>query len=452
MQAKEIPASGELFRVRLDAILNLNHKLIRLSHQIDWSSFDRRFGPLYEANVGRPGLPIRLMVGLTYLSRMYDLSDEAVVEAWIENPYWQYFCGMEYLEYEFPLDPSSLVRWRKRIGKDGVEFLLQQTVVTARHMGQLTPRHMEKVNVDTTVQEKAIRFPTDARLYHRMLERLVKAAHHAGVSLRQSYVRVSKYALLLQGKYAHARQMNKSRKQTKRLKTFLGCVVRDLRRKLSTPSELFDPLLLLADRLLSQERTSSNKLYSIHEPHVECIAKGKAHKKYEFGCKVSIVTTSRGNWVVGIEARHGNPYDGHTLAGALDQTVRLTGCQPKEAYCDRGYQGHGYTGSTEVHIVNRRKKEKNRTRKKWFKRRSAVEPIIGHLKSDVSMDRNFLKGKIGDAINAMLSGCGHNLRKLLGAFFRLLLLRLFIGRAKLLSPVRSLQADFCGSCLRLHMA
>ena len=414
MLSKTTLTEADLFRSHLEQMINLSHPLIRLSRQIDWKSFEDRFGCLYEEKQGRPGLPIRLMVGLTYLSRMHDLSDEAVVEMWLENPYWQYFCGYEHFQHDFPLDPSSLVRWRKRIGEEGIEFLLKQTLIAAKRSGKLKNHHLNKVNIDTTVQEKNIRFPTDGRLYHRMLERLVKAAKDRGIRLRQSYVRVSKIALFMQSRYARARQMKRAAKQTRKLKTFLGRVYRDVVRKMDDyPDDDLLRLISLSGRLLKQERSDQNKLYSIHEPDVECIAKGKAHKKYEFGCKASIATTSRDNWAIGALALHGAPYDGHTLNNVLDQVKRLTGLQPKEAYCDQGYRGHGYKGETTVHVVDRKRKRFTRSEKRWRKRRAAIEPVIGHLKEEHRLNRNRLKGKEGDRMNVLLAACGWNLRKLL---------------------------------------
>lgn len=422
---QSVSTDPDLFRSRLDQIINMDRPLIRAAEKIDWNAFEREFGSLYHESLGRPGLPTRLMVGLTYLSRMYDLSDEAVVERWLDNPYWQYICGFEHFQHDFPLDPSSLVRWRKRIGEEGVEFLLKQTVEAAKRAGKLNKRDMAKVNVDTTVQEKAIRFPTDARLYHRMIERLVKLAKAQGVPLRQSYKRVSKKALLKQSGYAHARQMKRARRETKKLKTMLGRVYRDIRRKVTEPDGELTEYLHRAERLLAQQRTDKNKLYSVHEPDVECIAKGKAHKRFEFGCKAGIVTTSRRNWVVGVQAFHGNPYDGHTLAASLEQMECLTGWTAGAAYTDRGYRGHGYEGETAVHVVDHRKKRVSKSEKRWRKRRAAIEPVIGHLKSDHRMLRNMLKGKIGDNINAMLAGCGFNLRKLVRILLRLLWKALF---------------------------
>jgi len=420
MRPRKTTSPSDLFRSSLEQMIYTCHPLVRLSQQIDWTAFEKKFGSLYTPDFGRPGLPIRTMVGLTYLSRVYDLSDEAVVEMWLENPYWQYFCGYEYFQHQFPLDPSSLVRWRKRIGTAGMEFLLQQTLVTAQHNGQLTACHMDKINVDTTVQEKNIGFPTDAKLYQRMRQRLVKEARKAGIELRQSYARVGRYALLQQSRYAHARQMKRARSQTRKLKTFLGRVVRDIRRKCSDPGGELAALLERADRLLSQKRDSKDKLYSVHAPEVECIAKGKAHKRYEFGCKVSVATTSRDNWVIGMQALHGNPYDGHTLTGILDQVQRLTGFQPKAAYCDQGYRGHNYSGEAEIHIVDRKRKQLTRSEKRWRRRRSAIEPVIGHLKHDHRMGCNYLQGRLGDRMNALMAGCGRNLRKLLQILFWLI--------------------------------
>jgi IS5 family transposase len=415
---KQAIPQEELFRSRLVQIIDLTHPLCQLAAAINWSYFEEEFGALYIENVGRPGKPIRLMVALHYLKHTYDESDESVVERFLENPYWQYFAGFEYFQHELPVDPTSLVKWRKRIGSKGMEQVFYETLKTAQRLGLLKRSHLNKVNVDTTVQEKAIAFPTDSRLYHKMRERLVKEARVRGIPLRQSYVRLSKKALARQSRYSHAKQFKRARKETRKLRTYLGRVTRDIRRKADVIDVGLEDLLQLSERLLAQERTDKHKLYSIHEPQVECISKGKAHKRYEFGCKVSVVTTSRNNWVIGIRAHHGNPYDGHTLGLVLDQIERGTGWQPKEAYCDQGYRGHGYNGPTKVHIVgvSRGRRRRSRSERKWRRRRSAVEPKIGHLKYDNRLDRNYLKGMEGDRINALLAGSGANLRKLLGAF------------------------------------
>jgi len=419
---EESGRQGDLFRAQLEQILNRDHPLYGLANEVDWSVFEQEFGPLYVENFGRPGLPIRLVVGLHYLKYSYNESDESVVERFLENPYWQYFCGYEYFKHEIPLDPSSLVRWRRRVGSAGMEKLLKETIEMAKRKGLMKARHLERVNVDTTVQEKAVAFPTDARLYHKMRRALVRMAKREGIELRQSFERLSKRALQMQGRYSHARQMKRARRETKKLRVYLGRVLRDLQRKCPNGGGVWQHLFSLANRILGQQRTDHNKVYSIHAPEVECISKGKVHKRYEFGCKVGVVTTSRGNWVVGVDAIHGNPYDGHTLGQSIEQMERVTGCRPSDAYCDRGYRGvKAEIGETTVHLTNKRKGSLTRSAWRWLRRRAAIEPVIGHLKSDTRLDRNYLLGEDGDRINAILSGCGFNVRKLLRAFFLFLL-------------------------------
>ncbi len=417
MQPKKQYETPDLFRSRLDQILNRNHPLFVLANKIDWSFFEEEFGKSYVEDRGRPGKPIRLMVGLHYLKYSFNESDESVLERFLENPYWQYFCGFKYFQHNLPIDSSSLTRFRKRFGESGSEKLLEELIQTAKREGHLKRRDLDKVNIDTTVQEKAIAFPTDARLYYKMREVLVRAAQERGINLRQSYKWLAKRALSKQGRYSHAKQMKRSRKEVRKLKSYLGRVYRDIKRKEPEPDSELRRLLQLAERLQEQKRDSKHKLYSIHEPDVECISKGKAHKRYEFGNKVGMVTTSKKNWIVGIKAFHNNPYDGHTLKESIEQAERLTGWKIKEAYVDSGYRGHGYDGDTEIHIVNfRTMKRLTRTVKKWFKRRSAIEPVFGHVKSDNRMSKNYLKGIEGDRINAILSGCGFNMRKLLAVF------------------------------------
>jgi len=410
-----------LFRSQLDQILNRKHPLFQLADQIDWSFFDQEFGPLFVENVGRPGLPTRLVVGLHYLKHAFNESDESVVDHFLENPYWQYFCGFEFFQHELPLDPSSLVRWRKRLGPERLEKMLVQTLETAKRGKLLTERHVERVNVDTTVQEKAVAFPTDARLYHKARRALVRAAKERNIELRQNYERLGKVAFIKQGRYAHARQLKRARQQTRKLRIFLGRVIRDINRKYHNPDESLSRLLTVSERIFIQTRNDTHKVYSIHAPEVECIAKGKAHKKYEFGCKAAMVTSSIKNWVLAIDALHGNPFDGHTLKKSLEQVKRITGWQPLHAYCDRGYKGAGKDMTeTAVHLAGKKKKSMKPSLWRWYARRAAIEPVFGHLKSDHRLERNHLKGKDGDRMNAILAGCGFNLRKLLGAFFLLI--------------------------------
>lgn len=404
-------AADDSSRVRLAWIVSHEHPLYRLAEAIDWSRFEAELGPLYAEAVGRPGLPTRLMVGLHYLKYLFDESDESVVAKWVENPYWQFFCGRTYFEHELPCHPTSLVRWRRRLGAAGVEKLLTETLSTAKREQALRESEIKRVQVDTTVQEKAIAFPTDARLYHKARRALVRAAKATGIRLRQTYVRLGQQALARQGRYAQARQMKRARRETKRLRQYLGRVIRDIRRKCPKPVPALKVLLERSERILRQQRHDTGKLYSVHAPEVECIAKGKAHKPYEFGCKVAVVTTAKSNWVVGIEAVHENPYDGATLSPALSQVERLTQVRPEAAFVDRGFKGTAHHPEDVAVYVSGRKRL-TRTLRALLRRRAAIEPVIGHLKHDHRMERNHLLGQEGDRVNALLTGCGFNLRKL----------------------------------------
>jgi transposase, IS5 family len=405
------PASADASKVRLALLVSHDHPLYRLAEAIDWSRFEAELGPLYAEATGRPGLPTRLMVGLHYLKYLFDESDESVVEKWVENPYWQFFCGRTYFEHELPCHPTSLVKWRHRLGAAGVEKLLTETLSTAKREQALGESEIKRVNVDTTVQEKAVAFLTDARLYHKARRALVRAARGADIPLRQTYVRLGKQALARQGRYAQARQMKRARRETRRLRLFLGRVIRDIRRKCPRPEPALKALLARSERIFRQQRHDSPKLYSVHAPEVECIAKGKAHRPYEFGCKVAVVTTSRSNWVVGVEAVHENPYDGATLAPALAQVERTTEVRPQAAFVDRGFKGTAHHPEGVAVYVSGRKRLTG-TLKALLRRRSAIEPVIGHLKAEHKLERNHLLGQEGDRINALLTGCGFNLRKL----------------------------------------
>lgn len=405
---------NDLFRGRLDSIINMRHPLVRLSGLMPWARFDEAFGRFYRP-VGRPAKPTRLMVGLHYLKHVYDLSDEEVVERWVENAYWQFFCGFEFFQHEAPIDASTMTRWRKRIGPEDLEEMLKASVDVALDTGTAKQSSLERITVDTTVQPKAIAHPTDSRLYLKAIKILVRQAKRHGIVLRQSHTRLAKAAAVYAGRYAHARQFRRMRRELKRLRTYLGRVFRDISRKIACNAELearFAHLLGLVERLLAQKPKDKNKLYSLHAPEVVCISKGKARTPYEFGCKVGIATTKREGLVLAAKSFEGNPYDGHTLAATVDQAVEISGVDPDRIYVDKGYRGHDYKGPGSVMVAGS-KRGLTAIMKRELKRRSAIEATIGHMKTDGRLDRNFLLGHVGDAINALLVAAGHNLRLIL---------------------------------------
>jgi transposase, IS5 family len=409
-------AQREMFRIELEQLVAAGHPLVKLGQQMDWAGFEERLGATYAAAKGAPGLRTRLLVALHYLKYQHDLSDEAVVQHWVENPYWQHFSGEQFFQHEVPIDPSSMTRWRLRLGEAGAEAMLKETIQTGLRMQAIKPAQLQRVNVDTTVQTKAVRFPTDARLYNRARERLVKTARDCGLKIKQSYERVGPQLLMRQSRYAHARQMNRARACARKLRTNLGRVLREILRQAPAPTGMLLRLLVTAKRIHGQQRTDKNKIYSVHEPAICCIAKGKAGKKYEFGNKASVATTSCGGWLLGALSRPDNPYDGHTLAAQLTQVRRLVGQKVREAHVDMGDRGHGYIGPETVHVDKRRRGSIKKSLWRWMKRRAAVEPTIGHLKAEHRLERNWLKGNAGDAINALLSAAAMNFQKLQGFF------------------------------------
>jgi IS5 family transposase len=401
-----------LFTLELFNIIDRNHALAQLSQKIDWKYFDNIFGEMFNQTHGRPAINTRLMVALHYLKFNYNLSDEATLAGWLENPYWQFFSGMKYFTHELPIHPTSMTRWRHRFDQEGADALLKQTIEVGLKINAIKESELKRVNVDTTVQEKYIRFPSDSRLCDRARERLVKEAEKTGIELRQNYNRIGPKLLRGQQQYAHARQMKRAAQCVSKLHTILGCVIRDVERKITGDNSLLVGLLAIAKRIFDQKRDSKNKVYSVHEPNVVCIAKGKAHKKYEFGCKVSIAATSRGGWLVGALAFPGNPYDGHTLQEALEQVERVARL-PKQVFVDLGYRGHNGPNTLEVNVVPRKRGKISKALWRWIKRRAAVEPSIGHLKHEHRMTGNRLKGTLGDRLCATLAAAAMNFHKLL---------------------------------------
>lgn len=407
----------ELFRSHFDQILNPQHELIQLARKLDWLRFEAAFSSSYSPDMGAPAKATRLMVGLQYLKYTFNESDESVVARWVENPYWQYFCGYTHMQHECPLHPSSLSRWRSRVGPERLAELLKETIHLAVREKHLAAGDLKQVNVDTTVQEKNVTYPTDSKLLYKAVVKLAAAARSRGIWLRQSYLRVGKKAAVMVSRYAHAKQYRRMRRQLRKLRTYVGRLIRDIQRQAVEVDDGLATLLTHADRIRQQQPQDSHKLYSLHEPQVQCISKGKAHKRYEFGQKVALVTTNRSNWIVASRLMENNPYDGHTLAASLASAESNTGVAITDAYVDKGYRGHDYTGAAQIHVAGQRGQDSSRSERRRRRRRSAIEPKIGHLKSDHRMGRCFLAGLKGDAINAILAAAGSNLRKLLRRLF-----------------------------------
>src|SRR4029453_2851937 len=412
----------DLFRSRLDQIIDMNHALGKLARAIDWGFLEERFWAVYPDKPGQPPLPTRLMAGLAILKHTYDLSDEALCDRWVENPYFQYFCGEEFFQHALVFDRSSLTRWRQRMGEGKLQALLQDSLAVATRTEAMKPSDLARVVNDNTMQQKAVMFPTDAKLLNRARERLVRLAKKLGVSLRQSYARVGKLALIKHQRYAHAHQFKRANRSLRKLETYLGRVIRDIERRIVWNEDLREAFirpLFLARRVLEQERRQrGRKVYSLHAPEVECIGKGKAHRPYEFGVKVSVATPLNrckgGQFVAHVKALPGNPYDGHTLATVIPEIQARIGAGLDRIVTDAGYKGHNAPQQERFKgYVAGQKRGLSPAIKLAARRRSAVEPVIGHLKNEHRMGRNLLAHSAGDAINAVLAAAGYNFRLLL---------------------------------------
>jgi len=404
----------EIFKVPLKHFIKENHELVLLSKKINWEQLESELGIYYCDDNGRPSIPIRTIAGIVLLRRMFDESDESILDRWVENPYWQYFCGEIYFQHDPPFDRTELIKFRKRIGEEGSEQLLKMSV-------QLFPRkevQEDEILLDTTVQEKNITFPTDVKLQKKIIEKCRKIANKEGIELRQTYKRELKQLMIDQRFHSHPRRRKKARAAARRIKVIAGRVVRDVERKMdNNQKEKYAPQLDIFNKVLTQQRNSSDKVYSIHQPHVKCIAKGKEAKKYEFGNKSSIAKTKKSGIIVGAMAFIDNLYDGDTLLPQLKQTERITGHKPKVGITDRGYKGRKVVNGVQIIIpaklpasANNYQKQKARKR---FRARAGIEPIIGHLKQDHRMSRNYLLDEQGDLVNTLLAAAGFNLRKML---------------------------------------
>jgi transposase, IS5 family len=413
---------SDLFKARLDQIVDMSHPLAKLAASIDWGFLQREFGAVYTDAAGQPPLPTRLMAGLAILKHMEDLSDEVLAARWLENPYYQLFCGEEFFCHKAPFDRSSMTRWRQRMGEEKLVALLQESLATAARTRAAKPSDFSRVIVDTTVQPKAVTHPTDAKLMHRAREKLVRLAKRGGVVLRQSYERVGKRALIAHQRYAHAKQFKRAKRALKSLRTYLGRVMRDIKRKIrgdEAKEGLFRRMLFLAERVSAQRQNQrGKKVYSLHAPEVECIGKGKPHRPYEFGVKVSIATpisrSKGGQFIAHVKALPGNPYDGHTLASVIPEIEAQTGANLLRLVSDRGYRGHNAPPEHRFKVyISGQKRNVTTKIKRDLRRRAAVEPVIGHAKAEHRLGRNYLLHAKGDAINAVLAAVGYNFKRLL---------------------------------------
>lgn len=407
--------------------LSDKHPLYILANQIDWSVFEAAFRIHYREDFGRPAKPIRLMVALLLLKHIRNISDESVVEQWSENAYYQYFSGADVFTPADPCEASELVHFRNRIGPEGVELLFKESI---RVNGKDSKE--DKGSIDTTVQEKNITYPTDSKLHRKIIKKCVALADKQGIELRQSYRLTLKKLGVAQRFRGHPKNGVKARKADRKVKTIAGRLVRELSRKLP-PENHADELALFA-RVLAQKQKDKNKVYSLHEPDVRCIAKGKEHKKYEFGSKVSLTITQNSGVIIGALNLPKNEYDGHTLDAVLEQQQRLTGHVLKEAFVDRGYRGVKQVRQTIIQTPKTFPKKVSAYHKlklrNGFKRRAAIEPKIGHLKTDHRLSRNFYKGIKGDNINVMLAAAAMNFKRMMNIwknhFLRILFQLTFI--------------------------
>jgi len=443
-------ATDDFFRSRIDHMIDLRHPLAVLASRMPWQEIEARVAQVFSrkgragvamrdldlfgeqvqraavaSNAGRPRVALRIMIALLYLKHAFNESDEGVVARWADTPRWQFFSGCAYYEDRQPCDATTLVKFRQLLGEEGVEELLAQTINVAVELKLIKPQELSRVIVDSTVQHKAIAHPTDSRLLETARLKLVEAAKDAGIDLKQTFAKEGGYLSRKAARYAHARQFKRMRQAIRRQRTIVGRLQREIERKASAigaaVKEALGQTLDKARRINAQsgQRKSIDakpKLYAWHAPEVDCISKGKARTPYEFGVKVGIASTLKHNLIVGARAFHGNPYDGHTLAEQLEQATILmqdSAVKPATAFVDLGYRGVD-ADLPGVRIVHRGKSKRiSEQETKLLKRRQAIEPIIGHLKSDNRMDRCHLKGEIGDRLHAVLCAAGYNIRWLL---------------------------------------
>lgn len=414
-----------LFDERLSIKLNPKNKLYKLRDLVNWSELETRALPNIEIKqFGRNKKDHRVMLALSMLQAMYNGSDSFTEEELKENIYWQYFCGYEYLQQDLDVSEATIRRFRNDLGEEGYNEILKELLRIGLKVGALKKKDLESVIIDTTVQIKNIKHPHDVYLMETAREKVVDLCKRLGITLNETYAKTFKYKTIKLWKYKEDSKARQRRKIMISLKVRLGRLIRICQRGIEKSklelSEEDGAILSRAKNIHAQSilkkkdkdiyKKENKIIYSFHAPEVECIGKGKLNKPYEFGNKVGIAVSGRGNFVLGVKSFHGNPYDGHTL----DQTVvelRKLSPETSKIFVDLGYTGHNFKEKGKV-FTAKTKKTLSNDDKKMQKRRSAIEPIIGHLKNFGRMGRNYLKGVVGDIVNPLISAVGLNLRRI----------------------------------------
>ena len=406
----------ELFRTRLEDLINPNHELVLLTKAIDWDYFEKEFTPYYSEK-GAPSVPIRTMVGCLLLKHLYNLGDERLPEYWLRDVYFQYFCGGVFFEHKFPFDPSDFVHFRKRVGEEGIAKIFAYSV---KLHGAEVAKQAKFVLSDTTVQENNTTFPTDAKLCKKVIDKCNKLASEEGINQRQKYKKESKQLLRDTYNGQHPKRLKQARKSKKRLKTIANKLLRELDRKMSSRQKvIYKNELDLYKHAVNQQKNDKDKIYSLHKPFTKCIAKGKPHKPYEFGNKVGLITSgTKGKKIIlAIKAFLGNPFDGHTIEPLLAQMENNEIQLPKELAYDRGGKGKSEIKGVKIIIPSPAKKTdthyQKQSKRKKCRARAAIEPIIGHLKTDYRMQQNYLWREQGVQINALMAATAWNLKKMM---------------------------------------
>jgi IS5 family transposase len=417
----------DLFKSRLDQIINMKHELVILSKIIDWDSFDDNFADYYCDDNGRTAKPIRLKIGLTILQSIYNLSDEAVIEDWVRDPYFQYFCGEDFFCHNIPIDPTGLTRFRQKIGEEGTNKILSETIRIGSGLKLIkNKKDLTEITIDSTTQEKNITYPTDSKLYNKARKALVKLANEDNIILRQNYNLLAKKALFMRGLYQRQRKIKLAKKQDRKLQTYLRRVIADYERKANSKQlQESQTIINRAKAILNQKINDKNKIYSWHEDKIMCFSKGKMYKKYEFGSKVTIASTNISNFILSIITEGKNRHDSKILSESIQKTEENIKQAIQKAFLDKGYRGNNYPHKEKLFISGQKKLSITSTIRKKIKRRNAIEQINSVLKNYHRLNKSFLKGEIGDQVNANMAGIGYNFKRILQQIAKILFAHIF---------------------------